>query len=34
MAKVVIELEFDARIGRKVLNCDVWDFVEVLIEDE
>ena len=34
MAKVVIELEFDASNGRKVLNCDVWDYLEELIEDE
>ena len=34
MAKVVIELEFDASNGRKVLNCDVWDYLEDLIEDE
>ena len=25
MAKVIIELEFDAGNGRKVLNCDVYD---------
>ena len=34
MAKVVIELEFDASNGRKVLNGDVWDYLEELIEDE
>jgi len=34
MAKVVIELQFDASNGRKVLNCDVWDYLEDLIEDE
>tara|TARA_B100000475_G_scaffold170591_1_gene132663 strand:+ start:193 stop:369 length:177 start_codon:yes stop_codon:yes gene_type:complete len=34
MAKVVIELEFDAGNGRKVLNCDVYDYLEELIEDE
>ena len=28
MAKVVIELEFDESNGRKVLNCDVWDYLE------
>tara|TARA_R100001463_G_scaffold37658_10_gene80980 strand:- start:35 stop:190 length:156 start_codon:yes stop_codon:yes gene_type:complete len=33
MAKVVIELEFEGN-GRKVLNCDVWDYLEELIEDE
>ena len=33
MAKVVIELEF-AKCERKVLNCDVWDYLEELIEDE
>ena len=34
MAKVIIELEFDASNGRKVLNCDVYDYIEQLIEDE
>ena len=34
MAKVIIELEFDASNGRKVLNCDVYDYLEELIEDE
>ena len=33
MAKVVIELEF-AKCERKVLNCDVYDYLESLIEDE
>ena len=33
MAKVVIELEF-AKCERKVLNCDVYDYLEDLIEDE
>ena len=33
MAKVVIELEFDA-VWPQVLNCDVWDYLEELIEDE
>ena len=36
MAKVVIELEFDnaCEPSRKVLNCDVYDYLEQLIEDE
>ena len=36
MAKVVIELDFILFEGedRKVLNCDVWDYLEDLIEDE
>ena len=33
MAKVIIELEF-AESERKVLNCDVYDYLEDLIEDE
>ena len=33
MAKVIIELEF-AKCERKVLNCDVYDYLEALIEDE
>tara|TARA_Y100000592_G_scaffold40611_1_gene64355 strand:- start:1701 stop:1883 length:183 start_codon:yes stop_codon:yes gene_type:complete len=34
MNKVVIELEFDAENGNKVLNCDVYDYLQDLIEDE
>ena len=36
MAKVVIELDFILFEGedRKVLNCDVYDYLEELIEDE
>ena len=36
MAKVIIELEFDnaCEPSRKVLNCDVYDYLEELIEDE
>jgi hypothetical protein len=30
MARVVIELEFDAGNGRKVLNCDVYDYLQEL----
>ena len=33
MAKVIIELEFEES-ERKVLNCDVYDYLEDLIEDE
>ena len=33
MAKVIIELEFKPS-DRKVLNCDVYDYLEELIEDE
>ena len=33
MAKVIIELEF-AESERRVLNCDVYDYLEDLIEDE
>ena len=33
MAKVIIELEFEES-ERKVLNCDVYDYLENLIEDE
>ena len=33
MAKVIIELEFSSS-DRKVLNCDVYDYLEELIEDE
>ena len=33
MARVVIELEFEES-ERKVLNCDVYDYLEDLIEDE
>ena len=33
-AKVIIELEFTSGEGHKVLNCDVWDYLEELIEDE
>ena len=33
MAKVIIELEFTPS-DRKVLNCDVYDYLEELIEDE
>ena len=33
--KVVIELEFDnVPEGRRVLNCDVHDYLEQLIDDE
>jgi len=33
--KVVIELEFNnVPAGRQVLNCDVWDYLEELIDDE
>ena len=35
MARVVIELDFIVfEGGRKVLNCDVYDYLEQLIEDE
>ena len=36
MAKVVIELDFILFEGedRKILNCDVYDYLEELIEDE
>ena len=34
MAKVIIELEFDDSNGRKVLICDVYDYIVQLIEDE
>ena len=35
MARVVIELDFIVFEGRrKVLNCDVYDYLEQLIEDE
>ena len=33
VAKVIIELEFEES-ERKVLNCDVYDYLEDLIEDE
>ena len=33
MTKVIIELEFEES-ERKVLNCDVYDYLEELIEDE
>ena len=33
--KVVLELEFNnIPAGRQVLNCDVWDYLEELIDDE
>ena len=32
-AKVIIELEFTSS-DRKVLNCDVYDYLQDLIEDE
>ena len=33
--KVVIELEFDnVPAGKQVLDCDVWDYLEDLIEDK
>ena len=33
--KVIIELEFnEVPEGKKVLNCDVWDYLYDLIDDE
>ena len=32
-AKVIIELEFTSS-DRKVLNCDVYDYLQELIDDE
>jgi hypothetical protein len=33
-AKVIIELEFTSGEGHKVLNCDVYDYLQELIDDE
>ena len=32
--KVVIELEYNPKDGKRVLNCDVYDYLEELIADE
>tara|TARA_R110000824_G_scaffold140233_1_gene305963 strand:+ start:925 stop:1119 length:195 start_codon:yes stop_codon:yes gene_type:complete len=32
--KVVIELEFMPKDGKRVLSCDVYDYLEELIADE
>jgi len=32
--RVTIELEFDVPTGKKVLNCDVYDYLGDLIDDE
>ena len=32
--KVVIELEFNPKDGNRVLNCDVYDYLEEIIADE
>ena len=32
--KVIIELEFSANEGKRVVNADVYDYLEELVEDE
>ena len=34
MSKVIIELDFDEGNGKRVLNCDVYDYLQDLIADE